>query len=469
MLNTLWQGTKAFFRPTLVRRLVATQMLMLMVLWSLLIGYAVLESNKTQGIINNKRIFEVIAVVAHNLADKPQQREETLRVIEQTLRFEFGSDNNADMAPSIQIKENDQLIFQSHDYPQSVQATRQDEIEAIHANGRNWKVRQIKSNDIAVAIVHPDDKWSFFISLNSRGYYLLPLIISLPFLILPSWLSVAFGLRPWSKVVQEVAQRGPNNMTALSFRPAHKELAAMVDSINQLLHRVAESTLRERSFIADAAHELRTPLAALAVNVEALQKQGLDERAQALLKGILSGANRASRLISQLLMLTRNDSRATGQPQKIFLDTLLQERLASLSVLANRRNIELELELVSDSNIEVLGLQESLESMLDNLIENAIKYSPEHGTVAVHLSADAQQAYLTISDQGPGIPPHLHERVFDRFFRVTDQTQSGSGLGLSIVKSAVTQHGGIITIHSHDNGSGTRMHVTLPLARKSLN
>jgi signal transduction histidine kinase len=139
----------------------------------------------------------------------------------------------------------------------------------------------------------------------------------------------------------------------------------------------------------------------------------------------------------------------------------VQDRLAMIEDLARARGVELELD--GEGPVPVLGERESLASMVDNLINNAIKYSPGNGTVRVRVAREGDRAVLTVADQGPGIPPALRERVFDRFFRNPDQTQSGSGLGLAIVKSVIDRHGGDVVL-DEALGGGLRARVRLPLA-----
>ncbi|MEG2033647.1 MAG: ATP-binding protein, partial [Janthinobacterium sp.] len=326
-----------------------------------------------------------------------------------------------------------------------------------------WRSRSLAEGATRVTVLEAGGAWQFFVTINSRGYYLLPLLISLPFLLLPAWLSIRLAMRPWRKVAQEVAARGPQDLRPLTFKPPHGELAALVDNINALLQRVDTSAARERSFIADATHELRTPLAAMRVNVEALQGQTHDPRQQELLDGILNSGNRAARLVGQLLQLTRSEVQAEAGEQLRLqaLDTLLQDRLAALSGLAQAGGIELELQ--SSVSLRVPGQRESLVSLIDNLVENAIKYSPRGSSVTVSLHAERGHAVLHVADQGPGIAPALYERVFDRFFRAPLQAQPGSGLGLSIVASVIRQHGGTIQLHRGNGGLGLLVEVRLPL------
>jgi signal transduction histidine kinase len=224
----------------------------------------------------------------------------------------------------------------------------------------------------------------------------------------------------------------------------------MVDAINDFLARLRESTERERVFIADAAHELRTPLAAMRINVEALQGYISSERQQALLAGIIRSNSRAARLVNQLLLLMHSEARTDTVMAPVPLTSLIQDRMAALSPLAAERRIELE--FYADDEFCIDGVRERLMSLIDNVIENAIKYSPEGGRVEVAVRTCDAFTQLRISDAGPGIPVGLRERVFDRFFRDPNQMQSGSGLGLSIVRAVAQQHNSRVSLGTSEEG-----------------
>ncbi|MGK5027978.1 ATP-binding protein [Janthinobacterium sp. MDT1-19] len=460
MMGRFWAMLR---RPTLVRRLMIAQMLMLTVLWSLAVAYVLVEgageaSNVTRGVLH------AIISVADNLAEQPERQEQSLRAIDEALREEFEIGQVPELAPRILVWREGKLVYKSPDAPSGIRSAGPEQMEVVYVKGQAWRSRSLAEGGTRVTVLEVGGAWQFFITINSRGYYLLPLLISLPFLLVPAWLSIRLAMRPWRKVAQEVAARGPQDLRPLAFKPPHGELAALVDNINALLQRVDTSAARERSFIADATHELRTPLAAMRVNVEALQGQAHDARQQELLDGILNSGNRAARLVGQLLQLTRSEVQAGGGelPRRQALDTLLQDRLAALSGLAQAGDIELELQ--ASVSLSVPGQRESLVSLIDNLVENAIKYSPRGSSVTVSLHAERGQAVLHVADQGPGIAPALYERVFDRFFRAPQQAQPGSGLGLSIVASVVRQHGGTIQLHSGNGGLGLLVEVRLPLA-----
>lgn len=234
----------------------------------------------------------------------------------------------------------------------------------------------------------------------------------------------------------------------------------MVDAINVFLARVRESAERERIFIADAAHELRTPLAAMRINVEALQSYVSNETQQELLAGIVRSNSRAARLVNQLLLMMHSEARIDAVMQPVPLTTLIQERMAALEPLATERRIELE--FVSDDEVWITGIRERLMSLIDNLIENAVKYSPEGGRVEVEIRSRDKATQLRVSDAGPGIRPELRERVFDRFFRDPNQMQSGSGLGLAIVNAVAQQHNSSVCLCTSSEG-GLLVTVDFPI------
>ncbi|WP_313872845.1 sensor histidine kinase [Rugamonas sp. DEMB1] len=463
MMRHWWRNIAA---PTLVRRLMVAQMLLLTALWTLATGFVINESGKDLNLLSTERIFDAVLAAADALADAPEQRQHVINMMDLAVRENYGTADDPMLSPSIVVQQRGREIYRSHGTPSELGTRKLNVVETFYAGDKRWRARSKQSaSGTVLTMLAPADGVHIFITINSHGYYLLPLLISLPFLLLPTWLSIRLALRPWSQVAREVAARGPHNLRPLSYTAKHRELVGMVDNINTLMRQVDDSAVRERSFIADAAHELRTPLAAMQVNVEALHSQASDERQRQLLKGILSSGGRATRLVSQLLMLMRSDASAAGEAgAPVGLAQLLQDRMAALSGLASARQVELELH--ADTELYLHGQRESLISLVDNLVDNAIKYSPADGLVQVSLRREAGQAVLAVSDQGPGVAPALRERVLDRFFRDPNQTQSGSGLGLSIAQAVARQHGGSIALRDAGQGPGHGLlvEVRLPLA-----
>jgi signal transduction histidine kinase len=464
MMQALALRWRKWKQPSLMRRLLLAQMVVVALLWTMAIALLLYDSYEDPELLKYQKIFHAITTIAENLADRPDHQQETLAAFDQVL-VEASGDGDAasDTAAVLQVWQKDRLIYRSTAGVPVILNTVPNRIETVEAGGRAWRARTHVSpnSDTRVTLAEPS-VWRLTVTMAYRGYYLLPLVISLPFLIFPAWLSMRVALRPWRQVTKETSERGPADMTPLSYTPPHKELQPLVLSINSLLQRVRDSTSRERSLIADAAHELRTPLAAMRVNVEALKEQSTDEGQRELMGNLLRSNDRAARLVGQLLQLMRSDAVLHGDlPVMLSLDALVQDRLAMIEGLANARGVELELEC--EGHVPVLGERESLVSMIDNLINNAIKYSPANGTVLVKVASEGDRALLTVADQGPGIPLALRERVFDRFFRNPDQTQSGSGLGLAIVKSVVDRHSGEVVLEEAEGG-GLLATVRLPLA-----
>ncbi|KAF1046044.1 MAG: Swarming motility regulation sensor protein RssA [Herbaspirillum frisingense] len=458
MIRRWWRHVAA---PTLVRRIMLAQMLLLTLLWCGFLTFVLMESLRSPGLLAGQKTYATILAVADELDGRPEARYKVLRQIDLALREDYGAGDDSELSTSLIVRSHGEVIYASDGAPLNVRNTRYDDTQRIHADGTIWRSRTLKSpdSDAEATLAIPADEWNFFIHINSRGYYILPLIVSLPFLVIPAWLSVRVALRPWSKVAREVASRGPRDLTPLQLVPKHEELRNMVDCINDLLARVRDSAERERAFIADAAHELRTPLAAMRINVEALQAHAATEQQRELLGGILSSGNRATRLVRQLLLLMRSETRAEAALRPVALTALVQERLAALSPLAAERGIELELDARDEVWVE--GVREGLVSLIDNLVENAVKYSPAQARVEVDVRSTPEGARLSVSDAGPGIAPAMRERVFDRFFRDPDQMQSGSGLGLAIVQTVVLQHGGSVALDTSAEG-GLTVTVTLP-------
>ena len=468
MMRQLARRWKNWNQPSLMRRLLVAQMTVVALLWTSAVGLLLYDSYKDPGLLRFTTIFNAAMSIAQTLEDRPEQQRKALEAFDTALIEALSDgDEQTEALGVMQVWQHGKLIYNSRANVPVLLNSVPDRNETLLAGGREWRARTVVSPiaDTRVVLAEPS-VWRLAITVLSRGYYLLPLVISLPFLIFPAWLSVRLALRPWRQVSRETAERGPDDLTPLSYMPPHKELKPLVQSINSLLLRVRDSTTRERSLIADAAHELRTPLAAMRVNVEAMKEQSTDEGQRELMANLLRSNDRAARLVGQLLQLMRSDAvAANALPVMLSLDGLVQDRLAMIEGVAQSRGVELE--LVCNDAVPVLGERESLVSMIDNLIDNAIKYSPCGATVTVHVAREGAQALLTVADTGPGIPPALRERVFDRFFRNPDQTQSGSGLGLAIVKSVVDRHGGNVVL-DEAMGGGLRARVRLPLAQADV-
>ena len=445
-----------------MRRLLVAQMALLAAVWSLAVAFLVHEGARDEGELRTDQLYDVLLYVTSALDGQPERQRRALVLADRAMRQSGGKDDPPALGVLTVVRVHGRIVYATPGAPLDLAGARDGAVEYRAAAGKQWAVRTVRDRAAGVEISrmklgHDTD---LFLSLTARGYYLLPLLVSLPFLVLPAWLSIRLALRPWRRAADEIAARGPHDLSPIAPLPQH-EAMAVIDSVNALLRRVEDSASRERRFIADAAHELRTPLAALRVNVEALQQQGGAGAHRELLAGIVRASERATRLVGQLLLLMRSDAAGAEAARPLALDALVQDRLAALARLADVRGVELVLEAGED--LIVRGEESALVSLIDNVIDNAIKYSPPGGTVSVALARAGGMVQLCVSDSGPGVPEALRERVFERFFRAPDQVQQGSGLGLAIARAVVDRHGGDIAIRAADAG-GCLICARLPAA-----
>jgi two-component system sensor histidine kinase QseC len=411
----------------------------------------------------------VVLPLVQALADQPRQLQDAIERIDNFQRsFQAPSSEQRDFVlPRLYAWWDGRQIYRSKDAAPEIAVSVPGRLQAVTLAGRTWLqyVEDSADKRARFAVLLPAGAALFGINLWSRSLLVLPLIISLPLLVLPAWLSVRLALRPWRRVSGEIESRGPDDLSPLGFVPRHRELRPLTKAVNRLLDRLRSARLRERSFVADAAHELRTPIAAMRVHVEALLAHAVPERDRELLQGLLASNSRAGRLVEQLLSLTRSEAAADARATTaVDFEALVQDSLAQLAPLAQAAKVELELESEQTGGTRgaVQGHAESLRSLIDNIVGNAIKYSPATGTVRVRLFCDARETRLSVTDEGPGIPAELRQRVFDRFYRVADQSQSGSGLGLAIAKAVTDSHGGTLSLSDGADGRGLRVVLTLP-------
>jgi two-component system, OmpR family, sensor kinase len=303
-----------------------------------------------------------------------------------------------------------------------------------------------------------DDRW--MLSFSGVSFLLRSTIFSLPLLLLPAWFIIGMGLRPLRDFASVIENRSAQDLTPLPDS-TYRELSPLVTAINHLMARLRRRIEHEHEFLSDAAHELKTPLAAIQINAHLLQSPSGDAQRHAEVSaGLRDGVARANHLVQQLLTLERARSDAgDDQTQPVMsLETLVRDRLAAAAPLALQRGIDIDFH--ADPACERPLHQETVWALVDNLISNAIKYSPENGRIAVRLSTRADGGCcLSFSDQGLGIAEDLRQRVFERFYRIPGQAQSGSGLGLAIAERAAARNGATIRLDAGPEGRGLLVSV----------
>lgn len=289
---------------------------------------------------------------------------------------------------------------------------------------------------------------------------LMPLLAALPLLALCVWFAIGWASASLQRVSDAVEQRAPDRLEAIELDQVPHEIQGIVKAVNGLLDRLDKALVRERRFTADAAHELRTPIAALKVHAYNLRQSTTDgERAQSQ-QHLDAGIQRMERLVAQLLALSRIEN-GGGAPARRSIDlTAIVQRherdYAALGVTGGKRIL-----LAAEPAI-VLGDEPVIDALVRNLLDNAVRYAPPDGTIAVRVGCDGDRAMLVVEDSGPGIPEEARKRVFDRFHRELGTGVEGSGLGLSIVAQALQLHGGEIALDTSPTLGGLRATVTLP-------
>lgn len=273
------------------------------------------------------------------------------------------------------------------------------------------------------------------------------------------WFGVRSALLPLAGLRQELAGRSQADLSPVLVN-VPKEIQPVVTEINELLQRFEHSLFSQRNFVSDAAHQLRTPIAALQAQVEAVISES-PPAARKELHGVLSAAHRLSHLVAQMLALARAEPSLAQTHPEVALERVAQQAAETWLPIAIQKQIDLGFELTPAF---VRGNSLLLEELLGNLLDNALRYTPEQGTVTVSCGAHAGSAWLSVEDSGKGIVHAEQERVFERFYQSPGSLSDGSGLGLAISREIVRQHGGTILATRSAALGGALLKVTLPSA-----
>ena len=266
--------------------------------------------------------------------------------------------------------------------------------------------------------------------------------------------------RAVSRAVQDIgrqaAQQDEHTIAELPMARVPAELAPLVGSFNSLLTRLREAFATQKRFVQDAAHELRTPITAVALQLENVRRDLPPGACQQSFAQLEAGVSRAQRLVDQLLKLSRQEAASAEAPVAVDLRGLVHESLDALIALADQRGIDLGLAQTPPASVPLVVRCHAadLRSALDNLVENALRYTPPGGVVDVRLLAEDGRLAMEVVDTGPGIPADMLPRVFDRFFRVPGNDVRGNGLGLSIAQAAAQRCGMRIVLRNREDRPG---------------
>ncbi len=329
-------------------------------------------------------------------------------------------------------------------------------------HGTRWRVLVLADSKekIEVQICQRADLRASLAAAVARNM-LVPVAGVLPVLALLIWLATTAGIRPLQRFAEELSERRPDDVAPLTDEPRPGELAPLARALDGLLERLRRRLELERRFTADAAHELRTPLAALKTQAQvALGARSPEERVHAL-NQVVRGTDRMTHLVRQLLTLARLEPEAASELAAIDLVEVADEVMAELAGEARKRGVRLH--RTGAAAMTVLGSRPLLATMVGNLVENSIRHGVESGEARVEIDRMGGRAVLRVVDDGPGIPDSQHERVFDRFHRLPGRG-GGSGLGLSIVARIAEVHDATISLGASARGGGLEVSVGFPEA-----
>jgi two-component system OmpR family sensor kinase len=331
----------------------------------------------------------------------------------------------------------------------------------VRARGTTYRVFSMQTRSLVIQVAQ-----DMAVRRQMAGALALrtvaPVALMAPILMLVVWWVVSRSLAPVARVRRQVASRQADDLSPVSEDGLPEEVRPLVQELNLLFGRVRSAFDAQKHFVADAAHELRSPLAALKLQVQGLQRAN-DEATRTLATSRLAaGIDRATKLVEQMLALARHEASVAAGAAAEPVDLSALAKLAISDVVAAAQARQIDVGLAQADAAVVSGHPEALRMLLRNLLDNAVKYTPEGGRVDLRVMADATGAELRVDDSGPGLPADERERVLDRFYRAGDAQASGSGLGLAIVKSIADLHGATVSLGASEALGGLRVAVRFP-------
>lgn len=330
-----------------------------------------------------------------------------------------------------------------------------------------WRMYTLQQAELAVRVAQPmglrDD-----IAVRAALRTMTPFLLLVPLLWLLVWVFVTRGLRPLESLAAAVKSRSPSSLRPLDQARVPQEIEPVVSSLNDLLARLTRALELQRAFVADAAHALRTPLTAVSLQIQLAERADTPDERAAAFATLKHGLTRATHLVEQLLTLARQEPEAADRPvTQVDLGAIASEVVAANATLAEAKGVDLGLSR-RDENLMVSGERDALVTLLSNLVDNALRYTPRAGRVDVAAMRDGGSAVLEVTDTGPGIAQEERDRVFDRFYRIGGSEVPGSGLGLAIVRSIADRHAARVTLAEGPAGVGLRAAVRFRESAGSL-
>lgn len=328
----------------------------------------------------------------------------------------------------------------------------------VSAGGAPWRVYTTAANEAGARRVQVLQSAEFrrHFAAECAVLAITPVIILLPLSVFILWCVAAMMSRAVGDIARQAAVQDEHSIAELPLDRVPHEISPLVISFNSLLTRLRDAFVAQRRFMQDAAHELRTPITAVSLQLENLRGDFAEGAPAQRFAQLEAGVQRAQRLVDQLLRMSRRESSAVELPVPVDVHEVLHQSVNTLIALADQRCIDLGLEesgLSAEATMMTCSSGD-LRSVVDNMIENALRYSPEGGVVDVRVTKTHGRLAIEVVDTGPGIPEELLGRVFDRFFRVPGSDVRGSGLGLAIAQAAAQRCGMRVSLRNRDDRRG---------------
>ena len=456
---------RSWFRPSIARRLVIALLLAFMLAGAVLTTDSYLEFRKYE--THNadlKNIFHAF----RELLTQVSKPEEAVRVIvnAEGLTNAMRNDPSYPMGNCLwQLYDSrGRLLYASKGLSSAAPLpTRRDDRILILVAGKPYWSFAARAGAWQVRMAAP--KVSNTMAIGWVSEALIPsLLLAFPLVLLPVWFGVSRGLRPLRRLKEHLAQRAPDDLSPVGIDMRYPELAQVTIAFDGLLAKLRQRMERERAFVQDAAHELRTPMAVISAQAHVLARAADVEDRRSAEAALDSAIARTSHLTRQLLALAALDHSDTKAAAPLDIAALIQQMLAQMANSAITRRIELSLD--APERLMLAIRQPTLQSIVQNLLDNAFKYGREGGRVTVRLEKLRAWVELEVADDGPGIAPEDRAHVFERFYRGKGHDAPGTGLGLAICHEAVLALGGSLILKEGLDGRGVSFVVRLPASAK---
>jgi two-component system sensor histidine kinase QseC len=356
--------------------------------------------------------------------------------------------------------EKNELILRSYNFPALTEPPHKLGFMQIQQNNLSWQSLTIKTKQHFTIQVMQLNSFRLMVERQLTNDSILVLLVMYPALGMLIWVIVGKGMVPINRITNNVRKRKPQQLSPIKIKPLPEEIQPLINALNQLFNNLNQTLHREQRFASNAAHELKTPMAALKARVQLAQKQSGEDLKNSLMQLIII-VDRCTHIINQLLILSKmNPDNALKKPEPVNLINACKTVIQELEIMSKPKDIQVKLSAKLMKNTpNIMSNVHYIHILIRNLVDNAIRYSPPGTQVDIRLYQEQQNIVLEVQDQGPGLNEKHKKRVFERFFRVFGSNESGSGLGLSIVKEIAQLNKAKIYIVNPKSGQGLIIRV----------